>query len=225
MPSTGRGEQSREFQCLVFGRTPLGPPQPFLSLFFPTRQQDDRLCHWQRGPLLERGFCECLKGFGYQENTGFFLLVLVLGRTTTNSVFQMVVFLWGFTVLFGFSSSFWIWQQGGRVPSTGRGEQSREFQCLVFGRTPLGPPQPFLSLFFPTRQQDDRLCHWQRGPLLERGFCECLKGFGYQETTGFFLLVLVLGRTTTNSVFQMVVFLWGFTILMFEFLSSYWIWQ
>ena len=53
----------------------------------------------------ERGFCECLKGLGYQENTWFFTS-LVFGRTTTNSVFQMVVFLWGFTVLFGFLSSY-----------------------------------------------------------------------------------------------------------------------
>ena len=74
------------------------------------------------------------KGVGIPTKHSFLKLVLVLGRTTTNSVFQMVVFLWGLTVLFGFPSSYWIWQQGERVPSTGRGEQSREFQRLVFGR-------------------------------------------------------------------------------------------
>lgn len=103
----------------------------YSHVFFVCAKQSQ---HFSVGCWRERVLRMFLKGLGYQENTWFFTS---FGRTTTNSVLQMVVFLWGFTVLFGFLSSYWIWQPGERVSSTGRAEVAGAFRAWKLRRTVL----------------------------------------------------------------------------------------
>ena len=108
-------------------------------------------------------------------------LVLAPGRASINSVFQMVVFILVFTFLqFGFSSTYWSWQQDDRVFVSGK-------EQVLHRPTPCFP----MLIVFAGAGPGSRMKGFVTGSgeaclVLERWFCECLKWLGNQENTRVF---------------------------------------